>query len=98
MSDATPSDAERAAAREIAQSTLHYLSVHAEPSYGWPSEEVLAESYSMTIARHRYDHQKVKPSWEGTTHYEGCWRNRGHHACAIERVKELEIATEEAES
>lgn len=25
----------------------------------------------------------------GRTHYEGCWRDRGHHACAIAQVERL---------
>lgn len=26
------------------------------------------------------------------THWEGCWEHRGHHECAIARVRELEAA------
>lgn len=26
----------------------------------------------------------------GQTHYQGCWRDRRHHACAAERVLELQ--------
>lgn len=26
----------------------------------------------------------------GATHYEGCWQTRGHHLCAMARVRELE--------
>ena len=30
------------------------------------------------------------PVNEGQTHYEGCWKDRGHHACALERLAEAE--------
>lgn len=31
-----------------------------------------------------------EPIDRGRTHYEGCWRERGHHNCAIERIAVLE--------
>ena len=27
---------------------------------------------------------------EGTTHWEGCWRTRGHHDCAVAKVEAME--------
>lgn len=30
------------------------------------------------------------PENDGQTHHATCWRTRGHHECAIKRVKELE--------
>lgn len=39
------------------------------------------------------------PPDTGRTHYEGCWRERGHHNCAVARVDELreELAAARAE-
>lgn len=31
---------------------------------------------------------------DGRTHHAGCWDQRGHHDCAISRVRELEGANE----
>lgn len=31
----------------------------------------------------------------GQTHWEGCWQERGHHNCAVARVRELEAKVEE---
>ncbi len=30
------------------------------------------------------------PENPGATHYDGCWKSRGHHNCAVARVRELE--------
>lgn len=29
------------------------------------------------------------PINDGTTHFEGCWKTRGHHNCAVAKVIEL---------
>lgn len=29
------------------------------------------------------------PENEGQTHYTGCWRDRGHHNCALRMIEEL---------
>lgn len=29
------------------------------------------------------------PPDEGRTHYDGCWRNRGHHNCAVAHADRL---------
>lgn len=36
------------------------------------------------------------PDDKGQTHYAGCWRERGHHNCAIARIKECERQRDEA--
>lgn len=33
---------------------------------------------------------------DGKTHWEGCWKERGHHECAVLRVEELEAERDEA--
>jgi len=34
---------------------------------------------------------------DGSTHWEGCWLDPEHHACAVARVRELErVLAEEA--
>lgn len=38
------------------------------------------------------------PDNPGATHYPGCWREPGHHNCAVERVRELEQALEKIEA
>jgi len=30
------------------------------------------------------------PEDKGKTHYDGCWKERGHHNCAVSRIAELE--------
>jgi hypothetical protein len=35
---------------------------------------------------------QAAPADRGTTHYEGCWRTRGHHECAIAEVERLQAA------
>jgi hypothetical protein len=34
--------------------------------------------------------QRPYPDDPGQTHYDGCWRSRGHHNCAVARVEQLE--------
>jgi hypothetical protein len=34
------------------------------------------------------------PTDDGRTHYEGCWRDRGHHNCAAEMVERLRASNE----
>lgn len=29
------------------------------------------------------------PDNPGSTHYEGCWRDRGHHNCAVREIERL---------
>jgi len=34
----------------------------------------------------------------GRTHYEGCWRERGHHNCAVAYAEAAEARIQELES
>lgn len=38
------------------------------------------------------------PEDEGQTHYEGCWRERGHHNCAVKRAEGLRDRVEQLKS
>ena len=44
---------------------------------------------SATDVRARYWPERPNP---GQTHWDGCWRFRRHHNCAILRIEELEAA------
>lgn len=33
--------------------------------------------------------QRVSQVQHGTTHWDDCWKDRGHHACAVARIDEL---------
>jgi hypothetical protein len=37
------------------------------------------------------------PDNNGQTHYEGCWRERGHHNCAVALVERLEKIVSDTE-
>ena len=32
------------------------------------------------------------PEQDGRTHYSGCWRERGHHECAVALAEDLALA------
>jgi len=52
---------------------------------------------SETRRRAAQGQPKATDTNPGTTHYEGCWQNRGHHACAVARVEEQRERAERSE-
>ena len=59
----------------------------------WRNKHMRADAAKIISLRAEIAALKAKlaiPTNDGITHYEGCWKDRGHHACALAKIAELE--------
>jgi hypothetical protein len=56
----------------------------------WPLREALWAAYREGGGRLPY------PEDRGGTHWDGCWRDRGHHNCAMAEIERLSAPSERA--